>query len=332
MRIGILGQGLAGTALAWQAHWAGHRVCIFDQGAQNGASWVAAGLINPLALKRKRLIQEAATHIAAMDSFYSRIAAELGTSLYYPGPVYELLPDLTAVRAWEDLALHAAFEPFIGPLHPLPHPMIQGIAMGEVRQSRRLRVRHYLTASRAFFNAQHHVETGHVDAMAVDGEGMLVAGQRLDACILAEGYPGRWTQAFFGPLPFAPTRGEGLRIRWDGAPIEKALHKNIFLLPDGDGQYQAGSTYAWDQLDAGATSEARAEILAKLSAWFPQTVQVTDQWAGVRPTMQDRQPRLGWHPEYPQLGFLNGLGSRGALTAPYLSQRLWASWEAASGS
>ena len=77
MHIGILGQGLAGTALAWHAHWAGHTVHIFDPGSHDGASWVAAGLINPIVLKRKRLVLEAHHHMASMDHFYTRVTSEL---------------------------------------------------------------------------------------------------------------------------------------------------------------------------------------------------------------------------------------------------------------
>jgi glycine/D-amino acid oxidase-like deaminating enzyme len=332
MRIGILGQGLAGTALAWQAHWAGHSVHIFDPGSQDGASWVAAGLINPIVLKRKRLVQDAHHHMATMDRFYTRVTSELKTSLFYPGPVYEVLPDWASLRAWEDLALDTAFAPFIGPCHPLPHAALQGEAMGEVLQSRRLRVPHYLAASRSFFAREHHVHSELVTTLTLGDGRVQLQGQALDVCLLAEGYPGKWTESFFGPLPFAPTRGEGLHIAWEGEPITHALHKNIFLLPDGDGRYQAGSTYAWDQLDAGASEAAREEILTKLQGWFTQAVRVENQWVGVRPTMQDRQPRWGWHPAHPHLGYLNGLGSRGALTAPALSQRLLEALETASGS
>jgi glycine/D-amino acid oxidase-like deaminating enzyme len=332
MRIGILGQGLAGTALAWHAHWAGYEVHLFDRGQQDGASWVAAGLVNPIVLKRKRLVHEAHHHVIAMDAFYARVANELSTSLFFPGPVHELLPDTASVRAWEDLGLEASFAPFIGPLYDLPHPALQGQALGEVLQSRRLRVPHYLTASRDFFAVQHHVHGGAVDTLNVANGQICIQGQLVDACVLAEGYPGTWTETFFGPLPFAPTRGEGLRISWDGDALHQAIHKNMFLLPDGDNHYQAGSTYAWDHITSGPTQAAREEILVKLQGWFSQDVRVVDHWVGIRPTMQDRQPRWGWHPDYPQLGFLNGLGSRGALTSPLLSQRLWASLVAAAGS
>ena len=45
----ILGQGLAGSALAWHLIEAGERVCVIDDGHCRSSTRVAAGLINPLA-------------------------------------------------------------------------------------------------------------------------------------------------------------------------------------------------------------------------------------------------------------------------------------------
>ncbi len=326
MTIGIIGQGLAGTALAWQAHWAGHEVRLFDRGLHQSASWVAAGLINPLVLKRKRLVQGAADHLACMQDFYALVEKTLGLELFYPGSIHEVLPDITAEKTWDELALSPYFDDFIGPAKPLHHSQLVGHKQAEVRGSARLRVTRYLTESRAFFSQHHHLEALNVESIEVlkNGQFELNTSCTVDALLLAEGYPGKWTQAFFGPLPFAATRGEGLRIAWEGAPIVDALHKNVFLLPDGDGSYQAGSTYAWDALEGPVTAKAREEILQKLRTWFDQPVEVLDQWKGIRPTMQDRQARWAWHPQHHRMGFLNGLGSRGALTSPLLSQKLLA--------
>ena len=45
--------------------------------------------------------------------------------------------------------------------------------------------------------------------------------------------------------------------------------------------------------------------------------------AGIRPTVVDRRPLVGQHPEHKNLYVLNGFGSRGVLIAPYASQQLF---------
>jgi glycine oxidase len=324
MRVGIIGQGFAGTALAWRAHWAGHQLYVFDQGLAQSASWVAAGIVNPLVLKRKRLVQEAHAHIAAFSPFYDRVERETGLSVRYSGEIHEVLSDAATENAWASLGAERGFEPFIGPIRSVSDPRIQASATASVHHSARLRAQTYLSASREFFAAQHSVREEVVDSLEYQNGAWRVNDiEDLEVVLLAEGVQARWTNQYFGELPFAPTKGEGLKIRWEGPEVPVALHKNVFLLPDGDGSYQAGSTYAWEGLDEGPTEKARAEILEKLRGWFDQEVEVLDHWTGVRPTMRDRQPVFGWHSELPGLGYLNGLGSRGALTSPLLSDRLW---------
>ena len=269
-------------------------------------------------------MHEAHAHIAAFAPFYDRVERETGCSVRYPGEIHEVLSDSAAENAWASLGAERGFEPFIGAIHSLIDPRIQASAIASVHHSARLRAQTYLTASRAFFAEQHSVHEEAVHFLEYQNGAWRVNDMEdLEVVLVAEGVQAHWTQQYFGELPFAPTKGEGLKIRWEGAEIPVALHKNVFLLPDGDGTYQAGSTYAWEGFDEGPTEKARAEILDKLRGWFNQEVEVIDQWTGVRPTMRDRQPVFGWHSELPGLGYLNGLGSRGALTSPLLSDRLW---------
>ena len=51
--------------------------------------------------------------------------------------------------------------------------------------------------------------------------------------------------------------------------------------------------------------------------------EVIDHLAGVRPTVKDRRPLLGKHNLHNHLYILNGLGTRGVLFAPYLSDKLY---------
>ncbi|NDD36003.1 MAG: FAD-binding oxidoreductase, partial [Flavobacteriia bacterium] len=234
MRVGIIGQGFAGTALAWRAHWAGHTLFVFDQGHAHSASWVAAGLVNPLVLKRKRLVQEAHAHIAAFSPFYDRVERETGLSVRHSGEIHEVLSDAAAENAWASLGAERGFEAFIGPIHSVSDPRIQASSTASVHHSARLRAQTYLSASREFFAAQHTVREEAVESLAYQNGAWHVNDiEDLEVVLLAEGVQARWTHQYFGELPFAPTKGEGLKIRWKGPEVPVALHKNVFLLPDG---------------------------------------------------------------------------------------------------
>ena len=45
--------------------------------------------------------------------------------------------------------------------------------------------------------------------------------------------------------------------------------------------------------------------------------------AGVRPTVKDRKPILGTHPNHKNLHVLNGMGTRGVLLAPNMAWDLF---------
>ena len=44
---------------------------------------------------------------------------------------------------------------------------------------------------------------------------------------------------------------------------------------------------------------------------------ILEQKAAFRPTIQDRRPVVGFHPEFSSIGILNGLGTKGVLLVPY---------------
>lgn len=46
---------------------------------------------------------------------------------------------------------------------------------------------------------------------------------------------------------------------------------------------------------------------------------VVDHKVGMRPTVSDRRPVLGMHPEHKGLFIFNGLGTKGYMLAPLLS-------------
>ena len=43
--------------------------------------------------------------------------------------------------------------------------------------------------------------------------------------------------------------------------------------------------------------------------------------AGIRPTVNDRRPLIGLHPEHRSLGVFNGLGTKGVMLAPFFAKQ-----------
>ena len=87
--------------------------------------------------------------------------------------------------------------------------------------------------------------------------------------------------------------------------------------------YLVGSTYEWTDKTNTPTSKAKSQLLEKLKRLLICDFEVLDQRAGIRPTVSDRRPLVGRHPNHNNMYVLNGLGTRGVLIAPSMSEALY---------
>jgi glycine/D-amino acid oxidase-like deaminating enzyme len=145
--------------------------------------------------------------------------------------------------------------------------------------------------------------------------------------VFCEGY--RLPQnPFFNPIELNPAKGEILTLAAPGFRSEQILQGGKWLFRSFGGEVLAGTTYRWDRLDETISEAARIEIEEGVRFFFSGHYRVTAQRAGVRPvTRADNRPIAGLHPLHPRLAILNGLGSKGALQAPFAARQLIAKME-----
>jgi hypothetical protein len=79
----IIGQGLAGSLLAWELIQRGLQVQIIDRGHQGSASAVAAGLFTPVTGKRFVLTWKAEELLARLVDFYPALERVLDVSIFH---------------------------------------------------------------------------------------------------------------------------------------------------------------------------------------------------------------------------------------------------------
>ena len=315
-RVAIVGFGIAGSAAARLAP-EGCSVVVFDAGIVRCSSRIATGLVNPIVLKRRRAVWRAKE---ALEAAYRMYPAEFCST----EPIYEVLQTASEVNDWGALRDHPVLGEFLGELVEAPE-YVKGLKLGMVRGSFRLRIAAYLDWASQHFECSTDpvVQLRPLDS----GAWLINERQEFDAVLLCEGYQARWAEHFWGDLGFARTWGQGLRIQ-SGADSSLMLHRSHFLVPEGEGTHQLGSTYAWGiehgDLDPPPADEDQTkELIKSATSWFKGEIEVLDAWTGIRPTTKARRPRWGWHPELKGLGMLNGLGSRGTLHAPLLAAELW---------
>jgi glycine/D-amino acid oxidase-like deaminating enzyme len=67
----------------------------------------------------------------------------------------------------------------------------------------------------------------------------------------------------------------------------------------------------------------REWLISKLNQFLRLPYTILEQRAEIRATVQDRRPLLGVHPKHKNMFIFNGVGTRGVLMSPLLSQWLF---------
>lgn len=331
--LAVVGFGFAGAAVALQAHRRGLHVgaILNANGNYPVASQVASGLINPLVLKRRRMVSDAKIAWECAVDLFTWLEHTASTQVFEPTPVAEHLATVQDDLDWNLLAERPGFAELLNSQTEANlNKYLKLNRLGSVRTSGRLLPLAYLEAARSLLEP--NVGLGSVQTIAHNNglweafdasERLVLRTQKL---VLCEGPRAPLTELFWGDLEWALVRGEGLDVHIPGLGLNLPIHARHFLLPDraqGPDRYKVGATYAWDGLeDPQPTQAGREELEAWLQSVVSLPYQVVHHWCGVRPARKSREVLVGWHPEYPGLGVLNGLGSRGGLLAPLRAHQL----------
>lgn len=330
----IIGQGLAGTLLAWCLHRRGRRVILVDRDEAATASKIAAGLINPITGQRTCLSWRLHDFLPVARAFYRTIERTLGARLLHSMPLTRLLPDERAMQKWQTIADTPDIRTFLS--DPQPSPLVdpQKVRTSdtgggfEIAEAHILDVPELLRRSRDVFDfhcadldiAQAIVPQS--DAVHVEtGTESLIA----DRLIFCQGPDGRKGNPFFDWVPFTCAKGEILTIDCPAMRHEsRILNGAGWIAPvpgAAPGTFRAGSTYGHDDLTKDPTPEGRAVIEAKLKKLLKVDFSITSHAAGIRPIIERSRALIGMHPTHQRIGFFNGLGSKGSLNGPYIAEQ-----------
>ncbi len=119
------------------------------------------------------------------------------------------------------------------------------------------------------------------------------------------------------------TKGELLIFKAPNLDLDVVIKSSVFILPIGNDLYKVGATYDWKDKTNVPTEEGKQELVEKLKEIISCDFEIVEHFGGVRPTVKDRRPLVGTHPDYSHLHILNGLGTRGVMLGPYLANQLF---------
>jgi len=146
----IIGQGLAGSLLAWQLIQHGHKVIIIDNGLEN-ASQVAAGLINPVTGMRFVKSADIDTLLPVAKQLYTELADFFQQDFYIEKPMLRIFNSDKERINCEKRAINPDYQLYLGDTHRIINPLNTPFGAVTQRQTGYLLTRPLLRCLTDFF-------------------------------------------------------------------------------------------------------------------------------------------------------------------------------------
>ncbi|MEO8085799.1 MAG: FAD-dependent oxidoreductase [Bacteroidota bacterium] len=321
----IVGQGIAGTFLSWFLLKNKKTFIVIDEQKQASASKVAAGIIHPITGRRMVKAWMADTLIPFAQHTYQEMEAHFSRKIFHPFPIIELLSTAKEYNDWMSRSEDAGMQPYIENMKAenLYSEVLQHFSQKIiVKKTSWVNIGTFLSTFRDFILEEKMIEEEKFDhdQLVLENDEVRYKDMRAGKIIFCEGVEALHNP-FWKMLPFLPAKGEILIVEAK-MNLQHILNRKIYILPIGNNLFKVGSTYTWKFDDANPTIEAREFLISQLKLILKIPFEVVDQMAAVRPTVKNRRPFLGLHPEHNQIGIFNGLGTKGCLLAPFFADHL----------
>lgn len=321
----IVGLGLAGLAFAEELMHANKSFVVFEDNSQK-SSLVAGGVYNPVILKRFTPVWNAKSQLDKALPFYKSLEEKLSIRIDYKFVTRKVFKSIEDQNNWFIASDKTLLVDFMNP--NISHENIPGIkgefGSGEVLGTGRVDTSGLINAYREYlksFDCIQFEKFEHNEIVFIN-DGVNYQDFEAKKIVFCEGY-GIKKNPFFNELPLQEAKGELLTILAPNLKIDFLVKSTLFILPLGDDLYKVGATFNWKDKTSNSSEEGRKDLIEKLKKVISVPYKIISQSAGIRPTVKDRRPLVGIHPQHKELLVLNGLGTRGVMIAPSMAHDLF---------
>jgi glycine oxidase len=325
----IVGCGLAGISFAERALQHDKTILVVDNDSQN-SSKIAAGLYNPVILKRFSEVWDAQIQLVIMNEFYAALKLRIDNQFDYKMPILRKFFSVEEQNNWFAASDKPALAPFLST--QLHFKEYSGIAAphgyGEVLQTGYVDTASLLSTYRNFLlkNYWFIQESFDYAAIVFEDDSVRYKDIRAKHIIFAEGF-GLHANPYFNQLPLEGTKGELFIIKAPDLNLDVIVNTSVFILPLGNDLFKVGATYNWKDKTDVPTEEGKIELVERIQEIINCDFEIITHFAGVRPTVRDRRPLVGTHSIHDRIHILNGLGTRGVMLGPSMAKALFESIE-----
>lgn len=320
----IIGQGLAGSCVAWQLMKRGKRIAVIDQPGANRCTAIAAGLFNPVTGQKLMKTWMAQETFDYLHQFYPEVEQSSGIRFFNSVPIYRPFNSVEEQNEWMARTVDPDYASFLQRVDA--HSQYEGLedSLGGItlKRSGNINTLHFMDAVRRmviekglFLDEQFQYDQLRLEA---DLRYRNLVARKVIFC---EGH-GAARNPWFSKLPHRPLKGETVEIKSDFRE-HVIINRGVYMVPaNRPGEWKVGSTYNVQDKIAGNTEKGISELTEKLNHLIKSDFEIIKTDWGIRPTTVDRRPVLGAHPSDDRVVIFNGLGTKGVSLAPYFSDIL----------
>src|SRR5579862_1566257 len=321
----IIGQGLAGTFLAHFLRKSGLSFFIFDEPRSFSASRAASGIINPITGRRlvKTWMIEELMSFAQVA--YGELQLELSVNCMTSTQIIDFFTTaqmrIAFLRRLED---DPSFLRIPEHENCWRERFQYQFGYGIIEPVFLVHISDLLNTFRREIEKKGHLaeETMDFGRLEVRPEAIRYKDINASYVIFCDGI-GSLSIPYFKSLPFAPNKGEAViaEIRdWGNESV--IFKRGLYIVPMGEGRQWIGSSYSWEYSDDRPTEAFLKNTEAVLKSWIKNNYRIVEHFASIRPATVERRPFVGFHPQFRNVGILNGLGTKGCSLAPYFAAQI----------
>lgn len=316
----IVGQGIAGSMVAHFLLQQHKKILVIDELNLHSSSNIAAGVINPITGRRMVKSWMIDDLLPFAKTTYRLLEKELDTSFFHQMELIKLFSSSDDSRIWKSKQDNTEYQDYLGDIIDIKDENLTApFQAGIIHQACWMDVPLFVRSFRNKLKQNRQLLEERFDSTCLKMDGHIyykdVVAERIIFC---EGYQAS-LNPWFDFIPFTVAKGEHLVIHSDKLNLKNVLNKNVFVIPKGNNTYNVGSTFSWDDLTDQVTDKGRQELKDKIDKMIKCDYEIIEERAAVRPTIQDRRPVIGRHPEYENVYIFNGLGTKGVSLSPYFA-------------
>jgi glycine/D-amino acid oxidase-like deaminating enzyme len=320
----IIGQGICGTFFSWYLHKAKKEFIVADEYNPFAASRAAAGIINPVTGRRVVKTWMIDELMPFTFEAYSNLGKDLNIAGISEKSMISFFPSVQMKQAFDKkFSEDPAYLRKPDDENNLREYFNYDLGYGEIYPCYLVNLAEILPRWRKILQDENCLLDSkiNIEEISVQHDHIRYGDITTDKIIFCDGI-GSYYTPWFRNLPFAPNKGEALLIRIPGFPSENIYKMGMTLAPLGNDVFWVGASYDWDFQDDKPSGLFVERTVSFLKSWIKSPFEILDHVAAVRPATVERRPFVGFHPHYPNVGILNGMGTKGSSLAPYFAKQL----------